>query len=627
MTAKARTAHPNGSKKSSLFGNYLEPKWRPLTVYAFDPGMGRTMNNYMTIKVPYEKLKKGPIGRKIAVIDYDASNHVYYEPVDLDRAAVTLCNGLEPSESDPRFHQQMVYAVASETIRNFEFALGRPVKWRRPRGGNRNDPFRRCLRVFPHAFQQANAFYDQGLRAVLFGYFRADRDDVSENLPGQIVFTCLSHDIIVHEVTHAILDGMREHFSEATSFDTPAFHEGFADIVALLQHFTIRDAIIETIRRTGGFFYRSELDPLAKQNGKPQIAGELTERNPLVQLGRQFGQAMGMRKSLREALGTPVNTYNLENVTEPHHRGAVLVAAVFDAYFTVYVKRTRDLMRIARANSALDQVGDIHPDLAERLTQEAMKVARQFCNICIRAIDYCPPVDIRFGEYLRALVTADSDVVSEDKWDYRGELIKAFRLRGIIPEDVFSYSEESLRWQGPEEFGKPLPPCRGLIFDVVKETDETAREENRLRARRNAQTLSRFANAYPNELGLDSGDKRRSKPHGMPIQVYSYHPTFRIAPDGRLVKDFVVEFLQQRHEKIDPGDSDSPSFVFRGGSTVIFDEHGNVRHVIQKRVNNERRLALQREYQAKRAELSAFATFDAHGQAEPLNFAAIHRGF
>ncbi len=50
---------------------YSNPAWRPLTVYAFDPSMGRKLNNYMTIKVPYEPLDRGPVGQKIAVIDYD----------------------------------------------------------------------------------------------------------------------------------------------------------------------------------------------------------------------------------------------------------------------------------------------------------------------------------------------------------------------------------------------------------------------------------------------------------------------------------------------------------------------------------------------------------------------------
>ena len=33
------------------------------------------------------------------------------------------------------------------------------------------------------------------------------------NLPGSWVFTCLSHDIIAHEVSHALLDTLRTHFT------------------------------------------------------------------------------------------------------------------------------------------------------------------------------------------------------------------------------------------------------------------------------------------------------------------------------------------------------------------------------------------------------------------------------
>jgi hypothetical protein len=605
-------------------GNYSDPQWRPLTVYAFDPSLGRKLNNYMTIKVPYERLQPGPVGGKIAIVDYDMSNDRYYEAVDLDHPAVTLRNGLEPSESDPRFHQQMVYAVASETVRRFEFALGRPVKWRRPRGGRSGDPLRRHLRIFPHAFQQANAFYDPNLRAVLFGYFRDDSGDLGQ-LPGQVVFTCLSHDIIAHEVTHAILDGVREHFSEATSVDTPAFHEAFADIVALFQHFSLRDALIDTIRRTGGIFYRPDLAPDAKPDGQPRIISELSEQNPLVQLGRQFGHAMGMRRSLREALGTPPMTNNLATVAEPHDRGAILVAAVFDAYFTCYVKRTRDLLRIGRAGGAVDGAGDIHPDLAERLCQEAVKIAGHFLNICIRAVDYCPPIDMLFGEYLCALITADSDLVSDDKWDYRGELINAFRFRGIIPEDVRSYSEESLRWSGPEQSERARLRCEGLIYDLVKDDVADAREENERRNALNAQTLWKFATANAEDLGLTPAMRTANCARRNAIQVHSYHPIYRIGPDGKLLKDFVVEFLQQRREKVDPTSPNSPTFIFRGGSTVMFDEFGQVRYVIQKRIASSDRLARQRQYEAQRVGRSAAAAFG--GQIAPLNLAAIHRGF
>ena len=39
-------------------------------------------------------------------------------------------------------------------------------------------------------------------KALLFGYFPVGFRDAS-NTPGTLVFTCLSHDIIAHETTHA----------------------------------------------------------------------------------------------------------------------------------------------------------------------------------------------------------------------------------------------------------------------------------------------------------------------------------------------------------------------------------------------------------------------------------------
>jgi len=129
---------------------YPLPASRPLRVYAFDPSAGRKLNNYMTIPVAYEKLEPGPVGARLAVIDYDASNEIFYQAVNLDHPSVLIANGLEPSESDPRFHQQMVYAIASETIRRFEYALGRHIRWRTKKGSLKTDAFHARLRIFPH---------------------------------------------------------------------------------------------------------------------------------------------------------------------------------------------------------------------------------------------------------------------------------------------------------------------------------------------------------------------------------------------------------------------------------------------------------------------------------------------
>src|SRR5581483_4069468 len=150
---------------------------RPLMAYAFDPTHGRYHGNYLTLNVPYEKLRPGPIGHYLAVVDYDASNNRQYRPVDLDHPEILVQGGLEPSESDPRFHQQMVYAVASETIEKFEAALGRTIHWHRADRSARAVAERTAdetlddiwvLKLFPHAMVQANAFYSREARGIMF---------------------------------------------------------------------------------------------------------------------------------------------------------------------------------------------------------------------------------------------------------------------------------------------------------------------------------------------------------------------------------------------------------------------------------------------------------------------------
>src|SRR5216683_1164315 len=284
---------PNASGPSRL----PVPARRPLRVFAFDPSRGRLLGNEMQIDVRYRPLAAGPVDQsgvhdQIAVVDYDVSRNKYYRPVNLDDPAILIPNGIAPSESDPRFHQQMLYAVASDTIEQFESALGRRIHWRRA-----ERPLRAAkgwvpedilmLTLFPHAMQQANAFYSPEAHGILFGYFQAGRDNPGHNLPGQIVFTCLSHDIIVHETTHAILDGIREHFNEPTGPDAAAFHEGFADIVALLQHFSFKDSLLDTIQRTGGLIHRKQLAPsIDADRAGAMIQVEIGEDNPMVDLAR-----------------------------------------------------------------------------------------------------------------------------------------------------------------------------------------------------------------------------------------------------------------------------------------------------------------------------------------------------
>jgi hypothetical protein len=349
---------------------------------------------------------------------------VFYTPVDLNDSNLVAQDGLPPSESNPQFHQQMAYAVARQTIGHFEKALGRKILWSVRKTKEKdvwNEEYVPRLRIYPHAIRDANAYYSPDKKALLFGYFPASSTNPGKNMPGETVFACLSHDIVAHETTHALIDGIHPRFIEPSNLDVWALHEAIADIVALFQHFAHPEVLLSQIART---------------------RGDLEGQSILGQLAYQFGQAIGNYGALRSAIGSVNPETNkwepvepdpkaILAVTEPHDRGAILVAAVFDAYLEIYKSRIRDLLRIASGGTGVLPLGEIHPDLVERLAQEAAKTAKHMLQVCIRALDYCTPVDTDFGDYLRAIITADSTLVTDDPHNYRLAIIEAFRRRGI----------------------------------------------------------------------------------------------------------------------------------------------------------------------------------------------------
>lgn len=449
------------------------PAFRKLRGYSFDPSVSLQPDtvgiNEMIYKVRWENLNPGPIGEYLEVIDHDPAAQKLYKPVDLDLRYVLAEDGLAPSEGNPQFHQQMVYAVAMLTIQNFEKALGRKILWssRLKNGLNNYEDYVGKLRLYPHALREANAYYSPLKKAILFGCFTSTPNSKSGHLPGSLVFTCLSHDIIAHEVTHAILDGLHRAYNSPTNPDVLAFHEAFADIVALFQHFSFPEVLSHQIAQT---------------------RGELEKQNLLGQLAQQFGVAIGNYGSLRDALGTTnedgqwiastPDPRAYKEAREPHQRGSILVAAVFDAFLIIYKRRTRDLLRLATGGSGILPEGELHPDLVKRLASEAAKSAEHVLAMCIRALDYCPPVDLTFGDYLRAIITADSDLVIEDRYRYRLAFVDAFRRRGIFPDGVATLSEESLKFALPDKWIGGLESSAKLLCNFMGNFSRTIRHRS-----------------------------------------------------------------------------------------------------------------------------------------------------
>jgi hypothetical protein len=543
-----------------------DPIYRPLRIYTLDPTASRLDGAIATINVPYEPLEPGPKGRLLEVSD-EATQSVH-----LDDPRVLIRNGREPSLTDSMFHQQMVYAVCTSIYDRFREALGRDPSWG---FAARPGAARPVLRIRPHAFSGQNAFYHPRAGELNFGSFDAETAQ-GRNMPHGRVFTCLSHDIVAHEMTHALLDGMRARFRLATNPDVLAFHEGFADLVAIFSHFSYREVVRAAIERSGGMPVTDGL---------------------LLSVAQQFGQTMtrtnqsGPLRSAIDEVGFgsvnpgPKPKPYAEAGQEPHALGSILVSAVFEAFAVVFQRKTRAYRRLAGPASE----GFIRAELADILASEASTLAGQFLSICIRAIDYCPPIDLHLGEYLRALITADFDLVPDDPFGYREALIDAFARRGIFPDGVLNLSEDALLWLKPTI---ELQPIQALDFNRLRFAGDPGRAADADELRRQAEAVGayvmqpgiapQFGCAMPDDPALE-GDRVD------PALVCSVRSLRRIGPNKEIKFELVAEVVQRRWIAGPAGQR----CEFHGGSTVIIGPDGQIRYLISKSITDARRAATQ----------------------------------
>lgn len=563
-----------------------KPEYRQLRIYAIDPMVARTGKHQATVQIRAEKLslRRKSVrtsavsfgGERVEVVDVDVAGTrpVWIKALDLNDANIAMQDGLEPAESDPQFHQQMVYAVAMRTLEQFDRALGRVVYFSR----------RRKLRLVPHAFQGTNAFYHPKLRAVLFGYFRASKDAPGENLPGQLIFTCLSHDIIAHEVTHAIVDRLRPYFNVATNPHVRSFHEGFSDIVAVFQRLSFRDLVQRELQDAGA---------------------DIRNNKVLSDIAAQFGQGLGSGKALRTALDSRTK---IQDIHEEHALGAVLVAAIFDGFLSTFDNRSADLIRIATGGTGVLPKGALHPDLVQRLTTECVRTAQGVLTMCIRAFDYLPPADVTFGAFLRALVTADWELNPLDEFGLRTSIIEACRRRGIFAIEAGSLAVNALlldcaghvewkkyehnfsqwvdlavrrdieeqRIRPPEDsddqfvetfssrsFSQQAPPVRSEFL-------ESAEDDELNSARLLTRAIKTWFNALSTKERKELGflpDEPLRRPH--------FHSNRRVTSHGTVRFGLVVQLVQMQTLSVDGIRREFPT-----GVTLVIDVTGEVRFVI-----------------------------------------------
>ena len=259
--------------------------------------------------------------------------------------------------------------------------------------------------------------------------------------------------------------------------------------------------------------------------------------------------------------------------------------------------------------------------------------------MCIRALDYMPPVDITFGDYLRALITADLDLVVDDKYGYRVAFMEAFRRRGVLPADVRTISEQSLAWNTLQERKPPwLADLIGAIDlrwnrDINRSEIFELNEKNRRAVwhvldkvfREDPSTYADFG-LLPDVPRYDQQGKvfRQPQAGATTFEVHSVRPARRLGPDGSFRTD-IVAIITQRQLKLINANDPASWFWFRGGATLIIDgryKKEEIRYAVIKDGGSESRLARQRQAESGEMMPALRSLYFGKSSSEP--FAMMH---
>ena len=486
------------------------------------------------VRVPADRFEPGPAGHRFRVVDFDASQSHFTTPagplLDTDGRYVDAFKDAPDSvlETDPAFLAQNAYAIAARTLDTFESALGRRLPW--AFGSHQ-------LFIVPRAFAEPNAYYANDDEALYFGYFPED----PENAPTKHVYACLSHDVVAHETTHAVLDGLRPRYEEPSLPDQPAFHEAFADIVALLSLFSVPEVV------------KNALGPVAagSRDGRvpaSAVAPEALRESVLFILAEQMGKSLDSEQAhgLRHSVGLPIGDgWKCDRTfQEPHRRGEVLVAAMMRALLRMWSERLVALIAGERVDRA-------------RAAEEGAKAADHLLKMAIRAIDYTPPVELEFVDFLDALLTSDEVMAPDDEHNYRTALRDSFADYGLVatPERVVDLSKRE----------RP-PECSRLNFAALR----TSTEE-----------VFRFLWENAAFFGLDTR---------FHLRVEDVTPTVRVGPDGFVVSETIATYVQSVRasatelKRLSGGELEVPETVagdtsveLWGGGVVIFDQFGTAK--------------------------------------------------
>jgi hypothetical protein len=318
---------------------------------------------------------EGTGSSRFCVRDADEAGLPLFAALDWARADVSFAAFEAAGLLDnPQFHQVNTFAVLTGALMLVEEELGAPIRWKE--GGP--------LVVRPHAFEGFNAYYDPVSPSLNFGFAVSP----FRRTP---VWTCLSHDIVTHELGHAVLDNFRPLFLYGFEPDVGALHESIGDLLAMfsaLQHAAVVRQLFED----------SEGDLR-----RPSIITRLAEEFGIGLLGGGFAFLRSSLDLLRYTDDAPL---------EPHERSLIWTGAVYEL-----------MARLVERALAGDHS-------FERFVTAVVDASRWTRGMLIRALHYMPPTGVTLPQLARLIWEADARVYPDDS-AFRDIARAVFAERGL----------------------------------------------------------------------------------------------------------------------------------------------------------------------------------------------------
>ncbi|MCU7849378.1 MAG: hypothetical protein KZQ89_15595 [Candidatus Thiodiazotropha sp. (ex Lucinoma kastoroae)] len=477
-----------------------------------------------TIKLNGESgLGPGPTTARVTVVDYNADNDVVYEPAQPRKDCTGFIVGQIQKLKNFKHHQVNVWALITRTLNSLEGErmFGRRIPW--AFNGGR-------LLVLPHAGYWENAFYDRSTGGLHFFYF----EDVKT---GELIFTCLSHDIVTHELGHAVLDGLKPYYNEVTSPATAGFHEYFGDAIAMRSSLTMREVVVAAVGRN----YKG-----------------LEDGNFISRIAAQFGEAVYGRAD-RSYLRSARNTKTMKDVNsvfEEHEYSQVMTGAFYDYLLKAYERFVPMTLEKAQANNPKKKMdGGV-------AVASLIKAAELTGRLFLRSLDYCPPVDINFSDYARAIVASDRVAYPIDSRGFRDDLFSVFKARCIVA------TKEDLEPQ----YDFKNSDLRSYDIEAVSASPTDAYE---------------FVDANREVLNI---------PRDANFEIANIYRTRKVGPDDyRPPREIVIEFVWSVDvtlSGVEFGGLSGARLPLWCGGTLVFDQNGNLLHYCLKSETGERKKAL-----------------------------------